>query len=152
VGVPGDRVRLIDKRVYVNGEPLHEPYAIFRRGSHDSFRDNFPASYGLYNDVSTAWFLQMRKLVHDGELVVPPNSYFVLGDNRDNSLDSRYWGLVPRANIVGRPLIIYWSMRAAGGARSAEAAPPDGKLSSSHPAFERLLSGIRWRRMLSVVQ
>ena len=152
IGLPGDRIHLVHKHVYVNGQPLSEPYVIFRRGSFETFRDNFPGNPGLYNDVTTSWYLQMRKLVHNGELVVPPDSYFVLGDNRDNSLDSRFWGLVPRENIVGRPLLIYWSMVAAAGANSAEAPPPDGKLSSSHLAFERLLPGIRWRRMLRVVE
>lgn len=151
IGLPGDRVHLERKRVYVNGKPLTEPYVRVRRGSIEDFRDNFPAEPGLYNDVTASWFLQMRTLVRDGELVVPANSYFVLGDNRDNSLDSRYWGLVPRENVIGRPLLIYWSAKAVGGADSAEAAPQDGKLSSLRPVFERWL-GIRWRRMLRLVE
>jgi signal peptidase I len=151
IGLPGDRIHLERKRVYVNGTPLNEPYTRFRHGSFEGFRDNFPATPGLYNDVTTSWFLQLRALVHDGELVVPPNSYFVLGDNRDNSLDSRYWGLVPRENIIGRPLVIYWSAKAPGGAGSAEAAPQDGKLSSLRPVFERWM-GIRWRRILRLVE
>jgi len=151
IGLPGDRVHLERKRVYVNGKPLTEPYVHVRRGSFEDYRDNFPAEPGLYNDVTASWFLQMRTLVHDGELVVPANSYFVLGDNRDNSLDSRYWGLVPRENVIGRPLLIYWSARAVGGADSAEAAPQDGKLSSLRPVFERWL-GIRWRRLLRLVE
>ena len=51
----------------------------------------------------------LREDVVNGELVVPPGNYFAMGDNRDNSLDSRYWGLVPRDNIMGKPLIIFWS-------------------------------------------
>jgi signal peptidase I len=151
IGLPGDHVHLERKRVYVNGKPLAEPYVRLRRGSFDGYRDNFPATPGPYDDVTPKWFLQMRMLVHDGELVVPADSYFVLGDNRDNSLDSRYWGLVPRENVIGRPLLIYWSAEAACGADSAEAAPQDGKLSSLRPVFARWL-GIRWRRILHLVE
>lgn len=151
IGLPGDRIHLVRKRVYVNDKPLDEPYARFHRGSFDPFRDNFPADPGPYHDVTTSWFLQMRKLVHGGELTVPADSYFVLGDNRDDSLDSRYWGFVPRENIIGRPLLIYWSAEVAGSADSAVVTPQDGKLFSLHPAFEHWF-GIRWWRMLRLVK
>ncbi len=151
IGLPGDRIHLESKRVYVNGQPLTEPYARFRRGSFEEFRDNFPAHPAPYNDVTPNWLRQMHALVHDGELVVPANSYFVLGDNRDNSLDSRYWGFVPRENVIGRPLLIYWSAKTASGEDSTEAAPPGGKLFSLRPIFDRWL-GIRWRRMLRLVE
>jgi signal peptidase I len=152
IGLPGDRVRLLRKRVYVNGQPLAEPYVVYRRSSYENFRDDFPAAPGFHSDVTASWYLEMRRLTRNGELVIPANSYFVLGDNRDNSLDSRFWGPVPVENIVGRPLLIYWSMEAAGGGRSAEAAPQDGKLSTSHLAFERLLPSIRWGRILRAVK
>ena len=162
IGLPGDRIHLENKRVYVNDQPLTEPYVHLHRGSYEEFRDNFPANPAAYTDVTASWLRQMRTLVRGGELVVPANSYFVLGDNRDNSLDSRYWGFVPRENVIGRPLLIYWSARAAGGADSAspnwragnpdaEAAPQNGKLSSLRPVFERWL-GIRWRRIFRLVE
>jgi signal peptidase I len=158
IGLPGDRIHLENKRVYVNDQPLTEPYVHLRRGSYEEFRDNFPANPAPYTDVTAGWLRQMRTLVRGGELVIPANSYFVLGDNRDNSLDSRYWGFVPRENVIGRPLLIYWSARAAGGADSsspqnadAEAAPQNGKLFSLRPVFERWL-GIRWRRIFRLVE
>lgn len=111
VGVPGDRVRLINRQVYINGTPLHEPYVRYTSRAHDVFRDEFPrldlSAPGLEGD----WFLEMKKMVEDGQLIVPEGHYFVLGDNRDESLDSRYWGFVPRENVIGRPLLIYWSVR-----------------------------------------
>ena len=111
IGIPGDRVRLVNRQVYVNGIPVAEKYAVFRSPVHDYYRDDFPAPNYLSANVEAKWWLQMRGLIHGGELTVPPGQYFVLGDNRDESLDSRYWGFVPQANIIGRPLIIYWSIR-----------------------------------------
>src|SRR5215831_7358437 len=110
VGVPGDRIRIVNKRVYVNGVKLSDEYASFRWGQRDRFRDDFPNG-GFFTDrIASRWFLQAQKLIDDGQLIVPEGSYFVLGDNRDDSYDSRYWGFVPTENIVGRPLVIYWSM------------------------------------------
>jgi signal peptidase I len=112
IGIPGDHIRLRDKQVFVNGRALKEPYVIYRQaGTIDPYRDDFPRPDTLNGAVFTDWWLQMRGLVKNGELLVPPGKYFVLGDNRDESLDSRYWGFVPRENIIGRPLVIYWSMR-----------------------------------------
>lgn len=111
VGIPGDRVRLVNKRVYINGVPLSEPYVRFTKFENDPFRDDFPRTDLPVMGLEGNWWLQMRKLVDNGQLIVPDGHYFVMGDNRDDSLDSRYWGFVPRANIIGRPLLIYWSVR-----------------------------------------
>jgi signal peptidase I len=111
IGVPGDHVRLIDRRVYINGTPLQESYVRYTSQVHDVFRDEFPRLNVPVAGLEGAWWLQMQKLVEDGQLIVPEGYYFVLGDNRDESLDSRYWGFVPRENVIGRPLLIYWSVR-----------------------------------------
>jgi signal peptidase I len=109
VGVPGDRVRLINKRVYVNGQPLDEPYVQYIASDRQPYRDDFPRTDIPARDTNARWWLEMRKLVEDHQLIIPEGHYFVLGDNRDNSEDSRFWGFVPRQNIIGRPLLIYWS-------------------------------------------
>jgi len=111
IGVPGDRVRLVNKQVLVNGVRLQEPYVRLSSPLHDTFRDEFPRLDIPVPGLQGEWWLQMRKLVEDGQLIVPDGYFFVLGDNRDESLDSRYWGFVPRENIIGRPLLIYWSVR-----------------------------------------
>ena len=116
VGMPGDRIRMVRKALYVNGKPIEEPYAIHRTRYMDDYRDNFPGAPPPM--LST----QGREMLADhmvgGEIVVPADSYFVLGDNRDDSLDSRYWGFVPAANVIGKPVLIYWSreLPMAGGA------------------------------------
>jgi signal peptidase I len=111
IGVPGDHVKLVNKQVFVNGKALTEPYAI-HLDNYLSYRDNFPVGELDYvTDQKMAD--RANQMLHDdvvnGELVVPPGNYFAMGDNRDNSLDSRYWGLVPRDNITGKPLIVFWS-------------------------------------------
>ena len=109
VGVPGDRVRLINKRVFVNGAPQDERYVQFITKIRNPYRDDFPRTDTPDYGVDARWWKQMPKLVEDHQLIVPEDHYFVLGDNRDDSQDSRYWGFVPRENIIGRPLVIYWS-------------------------------------------
>src|SRR5947209_6974065 len=110
IGVPGDRIRLINKRVLVNGKPQTEPYVTYSRGFME-YADNFPVPGMIDPNMENDWYIQLNKLVERRELIVPDDSYFVLGDNRDKSLDSRYWGFVPRENVVVRPLLIYFSMR-----------------------------------------
>lgn len=110
IGVPGDRIRLINKQVWVNGTRLQEPYVRFTKPADDVFRDNFPRMDIPAAGLEPKWWLQMRKLVEDGQLIVPQGHYFVMGDNRDDSYDSRWWGFVPQENIIGRPLLIYWSV------------------------------------------
>lgn len=107
MGVPGDRIHIVNKQVYLNGVKLDEPYKVNKTDYFDSYRDNFPGEPNVSVDPGAIDMLTHH--VVNGEVVVPPNSYFAMGDNRDSSLDSRYWGFVPRENIIGKPLIIYWS-------------------------------------------
>ena len=111
IGLPGDRLRLRDGRVLIDGHALSEPYAVYRPSAADSYRDDFPHLDRADPTVDSRWWVQMHTLVANGELTIPPDSYFVLGDNRNNSEDSRYWGLVPRAAIVGKPFLVYFSLK-----------------------------------------
>lgn len=152
IGIPGDHVRLINRTVYVNGVPMIEPYAHYSRpndGSVDAmFRDDFPQPDAFVGGLNAPWRVELAKMVDDGQLIVPEGNYFVMGDNRDDSLDSRYWGFVPRENIVGRPLVIYWSMR---GQEPAGASDGD-KLTRFVYAMSHLVQITRWDRALRLVQ
>jgi signal peptidase I len=107
IGVPGDRIHIVNKQTYVNGVALSEPYKTRKTDYIDSYRDNFPSEANVSIDQRAQDML--RNHVVNAEVVVPPKSYFVMGDNRDSSLDSRYWGFVPQENIIGIPRFIYWS-------------------------------------------
>ena len=149
VGVPGDRVRIGAKRLYVNGRPENGDHAMHADRNLDFYRDDFPELRFAPGNVDPRWWREMRRMTSSaGELIVPAGSYFVLGDNRDDSQDSRYWGFVPRANIVGRPLVIYWSRGDAAGS-SVTSARGD-TLSSLAYAMTHLHT--RWDRMLRIVR
>jgi signal peptidase I len=110
IGTPGDRIHLHDGKVYRNGEALNEPYVHHAGASYSPYRDEFPAiPPDGDSNVNPEWPIVMREHLKDGDLVVPPDSFFGMGDNRDVSLDSRFWGFIPRENVIGRPLFIYWS-------------------------------------------
>jgi signal peptidase I len=113
IGVPGDHIKMIGEKVYINGKPLDEPYALRTPSIGAPFAQYPPARDPAADTrLTPEWSVQLPQHIVNGELVVPPGEYFMMGDNRDNSYDSRYWGFVPRNDIIGVPLFIYMSIRA----------------------------------------
>jgi signal peptidase I len=153
IGLPGDHLHLRDGHAYIDGHALQEPYAVFRPSVPDSYRDDFPRLVSADPGVDSRWWIQMRSLVTNGELTVPAGNYFVLGDNRNDSEDSRYWGLVPRDAIVGKPFLIYFSLNDSSsepGQSSAVALTGDGTAHHESPA-ESLVDFARWDRAMRIV-
>lgn len=135
VGEPGDTLAMRDGRLYRDGRPVDEPYAKHVRPWEDPFSVRFlwqrpylaeegVAGGGSYHPTRDNW----------GPLVVPPDSFFVMGDNRDNSEDSRYWGFVAREEIMGRPLFIYYSY------------------DRDEPASLSWLTDVRWWRVFEAIR
>jgi signal peptidase I len=153
IGIPGDRIHLRDGVVYRNGEKLNESYVIHQSGelSYNPYRDNFPAVAPTeFNNVTADWALALPQHIHGDDVVVPPNSYFGMGDNRDVSLDSRYWGFIPQENVIGRPMFIYWSFETpAGQYLEREVGQRVGFL--AHVVIH-FFDETRWRRTFKVVQ
>jgi len=153
VGLPGDRLRIADGRVTVNGVPLSEPYVAFEPAARNPFRDDFPARVYTDPNVEPLWWRQMQGLVRNGELVVPPGQYFVLGDNRNYSKDSRFWGFVSRQQIAARPLVIYFSLFHPSSTDVEQNVPPaaDDKLGHDRELSARFSGFARWNRIFHLV-
>ena len=152
VGTPGDRIRIADQQVYVNDRLVPEPYVVHDPAApYDPFGENFPPAnrHFLQNAVRPEWAAQILNYVQNGALVVPPHKYFVMGDNRDHSWDSRYWGFVDREAIMGRPVVIYWSVEATSSDYTDRSS--FGRLVGLVDTLIHLPVKTRWARMLHTV-
>ena len=155
IGLPGDHLRLHSGHVFINGRSLTEPYAVYRPSPPDNFRDNFPRLQSADPEIDSRWWIRMRSLIENGELIIPTGNYFVMGDNRNDSEDSRYWGFVPREAIVGEPLLIYFSLQqhdtSDASTLTQEALAENQR--RQHPGkIDSLVDFARWGRTFQVVR
>ena len=152
IGLPGDRIHLRNGVVYRNGVALDEPFAVHQSTGFDFYRDDFPDLQTMDMRVDPAWWIALRRLAPKGELTVPADDFFVMGDNRNNSADSRYWGFVPRSAIVGQPVLIYFSWRQP--VDSDVAAQPRAFRPGALPlpSLRGPLSWARWDRTFRVIR
>ena len=134
IGLPGDTVTIDDKVVSINGKPLVEPYVV-----HDDpqIYPNQPALPEPY-----------RSRDHFGPVVVPQGQYFAMGDNRDRSSDSRYWGTVPRSLIKGRAFMVYWSFDSE---PPPQDSPPTARVKELANVILHFFDKTRWKRTFFVV-
>ncbi|HUB84558.1 MAG TPA: signal peptidase I, partial [Rhizomicrobium sp.] len=150
-GLPGDHLHVLDGRVYVNGAALREPYAVHEEPDDPSNEEYFPPldPYSTRTQLLPEWARDISKYVQGDDLVVPADHYFVMGDNRDDSLDSRYWGFVDRGAVMGEPILIYWSVDA-----TADDYADRSMLGTIEGIGETLIhlpSRTRWHRLLRKV-
>lgn len=152
IGLPGERIRIIDQQLFIDEAPFPEPYAYHDLTAYDPLSENFPPPPGHFAlmGLRPEWAAQITTYIRDGELVVPPDRYFVMGDNRNDSSDSRSWGFVDRDAIIGRPILVYWSVRA-----SADDYNDRSILGSFRGIVGTLVhlpSETRWHRLLRTVK
>ena len=151
IGEGGDVIRIVDKRVYLNGKPLEEPYAWHSDSEIFPLRDNFPPPVNEIESLPESWGLdpiwasQMPEYIESGGLRVPKGFLFVMGDNRDDSSDSRFWGFVPLKNVTGEPLFVYWSYNAPSKAWLDDSL--EGRLRFDGSILMNFLQKTRWSRI-----
>ncbi len=152
IGIPGDRIHLQDKNVYRNGQLLDESkYVQHVDKNIVPYRDDFPAvapEPGM--DVTPEWQLTMPSHMQGGDIVVPEDAVFGMGDNRDVSLDSRFWGFIPRENIIGRPMFIYWSFEEPPG--QYQRTEISERVAYIFHVIIHFFDETRWSRMLRLVR
>lgn len=134
IGLPGDTVEIRDKIVSVNGKALDEPYVV-----HDD-----PQVFPLQLTLPEPY----RSRDQYGPFKVPPGQYFAMGDNRDHSSDSRYWGTVPRTMIKGRAFMVYWSFK---GTPPPADAPPSDRVKELYDVVRHFFTRTRWDRSFFIV-
>lgn len=157
IGIPGDHIHLRNGVVYLNGVAQNEPYAAMPESDgnpqheYNPYRDDFPSippdpTY----QVTASWQYELPTHIENGDLVVPPGKIFAMGDNRPDSLDGRYWGFVPRENIVGRPMFVYWSFETP--ADQIEKQSIGERLSFMGHILVHIFDQTRWKRTFHVIR
>ena len=155
LGVPGDRIHLRDGIVYRNGQKLNEPYVSDKQVPESEisrfYRENFPAvpPSDAYQ-VTPEWQAELPTHIEGEEFVVPPDAYLGMGDNRNASYDSRFWGLIPKKNVIGRPMFIYWSFTTP--PHQYEMQGWDDRLAFLAHTVIHFFGETRWRRTLNLVR
>jgi signal peptidase I len=149
IGLPGDHIKIVNRILYINGKEMHEPYVV-HKSPHTGYdyRDYFPGdpTFGVRKEAQE--MLEKHVDHVSGELVVPDECYFAMGDNRDNSDDSRFWGFVPRQNIIGKPLVVYWSFEAS----SEQLQDPAVSWEHTKDLAVHFFSKTRWKRSFMLVR
>jgi signal peptidase I len=154
IGLPGDRLRIVDQLVYINGKVLTEPYVVHSPGYAEPYGDNFPPSAGTRSYfppgmVEKEWRQEILRNIRGEELLIPPHKYFAMGDNRDRSWDSRYWGFVDENAVMGRPMFIYWSLEAP--AEGSAGPEGTGRAAGILDVLLHFPARTRWSRMFRPV-
>jgi len=153
IGIPGDRIHLRDGVVYRNGVKLDEPYVLHDADDlSDRYRNDFPSIPPPEADpnIYDRWRADLASHMHGEEIVVPADSYFGMGDHRGVSLDSRYWGFIPRENVIGRPMFVYWSFETPADDYLKNSAAD--RVGSVAHTIVHFFDETRWRRTLRTVK